>query len=82
MITIEKKRVHMKKVTSRKRKREEVKITKKFEKISKLKRVYRRRLAFSAISEQKSSISVQTSAISKNSILSVQKIRVRSSTFF
>jgi DNA polymerase III alpha subunit (gram-positive type) len=81
MITIEKKRVHMKEMISRKRKREEIKIAKELEKVSKLKRAYRRRLLNSAVSEQKSSISVQTSAISKNSTLSMQKIRARSSTF-
>ncbi len=81
MITIEKQRVHMKKMTSRKRKREEVKITKKLEKISKLKRAYRRRLVYSAVSKQKFSISMQTFVISKNSILSMQKTRVRSFTF-
>ncbi len=80
MITIEKKRVHMKKMISRKKKRKKVKIEKEFEKILKFKRAYRRRLFHSAITKQKSSISVQTFVISKNSILSMQETRARSST--
>jgi hypothetical protein len=80
MITIEKKRIHMKKMISRKKKRKEVKITKELEKISKFKRAYRRRFLHFAVTKQKSSISVQTSAISQNSILSMQEIRVRSFT--
>jgi hypothetical protein len=80
MISAEKKRIHMKEMTSRKRKREEARIIKELEKASKLKRAYRRRLAASAISEQESSISVQTSAISENQTLSVKKTRARSST--
>jgi hypothetical protein len=80
MISIEKKRIHMKKMTSRKRKREEARIIKELEKISKLKRAYRRRLLHSLIAEQKSSISMQTSTILKNSILSMKKIEARSST--
>jgi uncharacterized protein YcbK (DUF882 family) len=40
MISIEKKRVHIKEITSRKRKREKAKIIKKLEKISKLTRTY------------------------------------------
>jgi 16S rRNA C967 or C1407 C5-methylase (RsmB/RsmF family) len=80
MITIEKKRVHMKEMIIRKRKRKKAKIIKKLEKISKSKRSYRRRLFASAISEQESSISVQTFDISKNSILSVKKTRARSFT--
>jgi hypothetical protein len=80
MISIEKKRVHMKKMISRKKKRKEARIIKELEKASKLKRAYRRRLSHSSISEQKSSISVQTSTILKNSILSMKKIEARSST--
>ncbi len=80
MISIEKKRVHMKEMTSWKRKREEARIVKELEKALKLKRAYRRRLSHSSISEQESSISVQTSAILKNSILPIEKIEARSST--
>jgi hypothetical protein len=80
MISIEKKRIHMKEMTSRKRKREEARIIKELEKTSKFKRAYRRRLLHSSIAEQKSSISVQTSTILKNSILSMKKIEARSST--
>jgi hypothetical protein len=80
MISIEKKRVHMKEMTSRKRKREEARIVKKLEKASKFKRAYRRRLSHSSIAEQKFSISVQTSIILKNSTLSMKKTEARSST--
>jgi hypothetical protein len=80
MISIEKKRIHMKEMINRKRKREEARIIKKLEKASKFKRAYRRRLFHSSIAEQKSSISVQTSTILKNSILSMKKIEARSST--
>ncbi len=82
MISIEKKRIHMKEMTSRKRKREEARIIKKFEKVSKLKRAYRRKFSHSSIAKQKSSISVQTSIILKNSTLSMKKIEARSSTSF
>jgi ATP adenylyltransferase/5',5'''-P-1,P-4-tetraphosphate phosphorylase II len=74
MITIEKKRVHMKEMIMRKKKREKAKIAKKLKKTSKLKRAYRKKLLASSISEQESSISVKTSVISKNSYLSTKKI--------
>ncbi len=80
MISIEKKRIHMKEMISQRRKRKETRIIKKLEKASKLKRAYRRRLFHSSIAEQKSSTSVQTSIILKNSILSMKKIEARSST--
>jgi hypothetical protein len=80
MISTEKKRIHMKEMTSRKRKREEARIIKELEKASKLKRAYRRRLSHSSITEQKSSISVQTSAILKNSTLSMKETEARSPT--
>jgi hypothetical protein len=73
MISIEKKQIYMKKMINRKKKRNKAKIIKKFEKTLKLKRAYRRRLSHS-------SISVQTSIILKNSILSMKKIEVRSFT--
>ncbi len=80
MITIEKKRVHMKEMIMRKKKREKAKIAKELKKTSKSKRAYRKRLLASSISEQESSISVKTSAISKNSYLSTKKTQARSST--
>jgi hypothetical protein len=80
MISIEKKRIHMKKMISQKKKRKETRIIKMFEKTSKLKRVYRRPLSHSSISKQKSSISVQTWTILKNSIFSMKKIEVQNFT--
>jgi preprotein translocase subunit SecD len=80
MISIEKKRFHMKKTINRGKKRKKAKIIKRLEKTSKFKRVYNKRLLHSSISEQKSSISVQTSTILKNSILSIKKIETQSFT--
>ncbi len=80
MISIEKKRVHMKEIISRKRKRKKARIIKELEKASKFKRAYRKRFLHSSITEQKSSISMQTSTILKNSTLSMKKIEVRNST--
>jgi formate dehydrogenase maturation protein FdhE len=80
MISIKKKRIHMKEMTSRKKKREKARIIKKLEKASKLKQAYRRKLFHSLITKQISSISVQTSTILKDSALSVKKIKARSST--
>jgi Na+/phosphate symporter len=78
-VAAEKKRIHTKEIAMRKRKREEDKAVKELEKISKSKRIYRRRLQNSFVSVFSSLQMRKTASESEESILQTEESEVDSS---
>jgi 3-deoxy-D-arabino-heptulosonate 7-phosphate (DAHP) synthase len=78
-VVAEKKRIHAKEMTIRKRKREEDKIVKKLEKISKSKRFYRRRLQNPPVSVFSAPQMRETAPETEESTLQVEKSEAGSS---
>ncbi len=81
-VAAEKKRIHAKKMTMRKKKREKGKIIKKLKKTSKSKRFYCRRLQYLLVSVFSTLQMRKTAFEIEQSILQIEKIEVDNSASF